>query len=153
MSADRRETTGRRRADRWRHALTARENWYRDVWLLLLSAVVLWAAVASVQNSARARHLAEGNRRAIEVSCAATSAVVDAGRATLRGGAVIRPDRFRHELERLGLPPQTVRERGADAAARDYGASIASAVERATGRPGLARPDGTLDCRRLTARP
>ena len=140
----------RRRGDRGWRGVLIRENAYRDVWLFFLTGLVLWATIASYNNSNEASRLAIENQKALRATCAATSAVIDAGRATLKSGAVLNPPAFREALERLGLPPTKVRIIQSEKAAREYGRAIAVAVVETTGRKGLARKDGTLDCRRLT---
>ena len=145
MTVERRQTMRRESDRRWPN-----ERAYRDVWLFLLTGIVLWATIVSYNNSQEASDLAVGNRKAIAATCAATSAVIDAGRATLKSGAVLNPPEFRRALEQLGLPKTKVRIIQSEKAAREYGRRIALAVEQTTGRRGIARKDGTLDCRRLT---
>jgi hypothetical protein len=120
-----------------------RENWYRDVWLVLVTALVLWATVVSHNTQTQQR---EGRKVSLTATCAAISGVIEAGRATILGGVIIRPKEFERTLTKMGLPSFPVRKRSADAAAAAYGHAIAMRVEQATHRKGLARKDGTLDC-------
>lgn len=92
---------------------------------------------------------AQGRTVAINALCASVSAIVDAGRQTIISGSEGLPTRLERALERLGYPPHKVRSAQAQAAARAYGALIAHRVEQATNARGLARPDGSLDCKRL----
>lgn len=147
-------TPGRRRSDLERHRLIRwRENWYRDVWLLLTTALVAWALlgqnnvlddVRRVQDEQR-----EGRRAAVQVTCAATSAVIDAGRATIIGGAQNLDPEFTASLERLGYPPVEVRQAQAQKAAKAYAKAIANRVETATGFTGIVNENGTLNCAKL----
>lgn len=144
---------GRRATDKgWR--VLVRENWYRDVWLFIITAASAWAVlttlsiVADVQQGQR--DVQEGRRFAVSVNCAATSAVIEAGRATITGGAAGVGGEFERNLERLGYPPRKVRKRQAKQAGRAYAAAIARQVEKAAGVKGVVHRDGTLDCPRLT---
>lgn len=92
---------------------------------------------------------AQGRVIAVDALCASSSAVIDAGRQTITGAQGALPTKLERALERLGYPPRRVRRAQALAAARAYGASIAQRVERATHVKGIARPDGSLDCKRL----
>lgn len=133
----------------WRSVL--RENWYRDIWLVVISALLLLGYIGQnnvlddvqrVQEEQR-----EGRRAAIQVTCAATSAVIDAGRATITGGAESLDPEFAKNLEALGYPPINVRRDQARKAARLYAKAIADKVEAATGVEGVVHEkDGTLDC-------
>lgn len=56
----------RRRSDqslRSRLKFRARENWYRDVWLLIVSGIVLYTVVISTNNTQDAANLAFDNRQ------------------------------------------------------------------------------------------
>jgi hypothetical protein len=130
----------------WRRLV--RENAYRDVWLLLVSGLMVWALldIRGVVNDQR-----EGRRYAVNVVCGATSAVIDAGRATITGGGVGPPE-FVRNLERLGYPPRRVREAQAQKAAAQYADLIARRVEKVAGATDVVRRDGTLDCALLTER-
>jgi hypothetical protein len=152
-----------------------RENWYRDVWLFALSILVL-ISVSSSQGASESanvtskttrqvvvqlrsvvqqqgtllREQRQGRTVAVRALCAATSAVIDAGRATITGsGGAVGSPRFVRALERLGYPPKRVREQQAQKAAQFYAQAISKRIETATKQKGLARKDGSLDCRRL----
>jgi hypothetical protein len=93
-----------------------------------------------------------GRREGQKATCAALGAVIDAGRATItagipKPGSPLTP--FERSLRRLGYPPRAQRRTVAERAARQYGLAIAVAVERETGRKGLVRRDGTLNCEAL----
>jgi hypothetical protein len=122
------------------------DNWYRDVWLFLVTLIVLLALHES-SSAIQSNH--EGRRAAVNVTCATLSAVIESGRETLQAGAAIGPPRFERELRRIGLPPLADRQRGADLAAARYSKGIATEVERQSGVKGLVLPDGRLDCSRL----
>ena len=92
-----------------------------------------------------------GRRAALRVSCATTSAVIEAGRRTLTAQVGTRVTEFERKLIELGYPPRRVRDRQARAAARAYGEFIATRIEEATGVRGLVRKDGGLDCTRFAA--
>lgn len=125
-----------------------RENWHRDVWLLLITGLVAYALVSMAGVISDQR---EGRRIAVRALCGATDGVIDAGRATITGSAGgLNPELTRF-LERHGYPPKPIRQAQADKAARLYGRSIGARVELATGLKGLVEPDGGLDCERLAA--
>lgn len=143
---ERRSRSARRRSDKAR--LILRENWYRDVWLLLVSAFVVVAVLNSRDAVERQK---EGRRVAVQAICGATSAVIEAGRATITGGATGVGGEFERNLRALGYPPRKVRQRQAMQAAEAYARTIAEGVRQAAGvnARGLVRRDGTLDCQRL----
>lgn len=143
---DRRETPGRRAEDKSRHHIRVRENWYRDVWLLIITGLTTWSVLTTMST---VNDVQEGRRAAVGVTCAATSAVIDAGRAAITGGAQGVSGEFARNLEALGYPPKHVRERQAKQAARAYSRAISHRVEKATGVAGIVKPNGTLDCERL----
>jgi hypothetical protein len=109
----------------------------RELWRDLIPAVAIglafWAMTLSQgQLSTIRANQAEaqaGRRVAIAVTCAALSAVIDQGRATISAS-------------------HTQRARRAADAYRD---GIAQRVQRQTGVHGLVRRDGSLDCDRLQA--
>jgi hypothetical protein len=139
----------RRRLVRWRWAIRFwGPVWARDVWLLVVTVLVV-VALAHQQSAIDRQR--EGRRTAIEAVCGVEQATIDAGRARLLGGAHLKPERFARNLERLGYPPQGVRERGARAAAQAYSTQIAKAVEHESGVRGIVGPDGRLNCGRLVS--
>jgi hypothetical protein len=123
-----------------------RDNWYRDVWLLLITVLVL---LAVGRTYGLVNDIQEGRRVGTNVTCSATSAIIDAGRDTLKNSATIKPTEFEQNLVNLGLPRKEARTKAADEAAKRYGQSIASAVAKQTGRDDIVRPDGSLDCAAL----
>lgn len=167
---------GRRRSDTLR--IAPGENWYRDVVLFFVSLFVVIAVSRSsdaTNNATRASREAThasinatrasrnaldaihqqrvGRVVAIKILCGAMSAAIDAGRATITGGALSVTGDFERNLRALGYPPRAVRLSAARRAARAYAKQIATGVTVAVGGPGEARgvvrPDGSLDCRRL----
>lgn len=94
------------------------------------------------------RRVESGRKIGSAINCATTSAIIDAGRETIRSGAYVRPAEFALALENLGLPPFTTRAQYARAAARGYARKISIAVGK-TGVRGVVREDGTLDCAAL----
>jgi hypothetical protein len=140
----------RRRVDHgWRRLI--RENWYRDVWLLIISACVAWAAWSTVN---LADDVNTGRRQGIGITCGATNAVIDAGRAAI-GTPTNFPPALERNLRQLGFPPREQREQASRRAAEQYARSIATGVVRNAKDPRKARdvvrPDGSLDCDRLAA--
>lgn len=115
--------------------------------------VLLFAKVGTAADRANQaiERIDEGRRVGILASCAATSAVIDAGRAVITGGSSGVPPQLAQFLEQHGYPPKGVREKQAQQAARDYGRAIARRVEDASGVRGLVEPNGRLDCRRLAS--
>lgn len=132
---------------RWWRAVI-RDNWYRDVWLLVVTLGVYVALNGSESDLQRQR---EGRAVAIEVTCTFSNAVARAGQATITGGVTIKPREFERALERMGLPPRKQRETNARNAARAYAAAISASVEQETGIKGLVAGDGTIRCDRLKA--
>jgi hypothetical protein len=136
-----------------------RENAYRDVWLFLITVVVVIAVVVAVRGSDKAKHGSEqarqavaaqqqGRRLALRVSCAVESAIAEAGRAVILSSAKPPPSEEK-ALERLGFPPFKVRVKLQEKAADAYVAGISSRVERSIGNRGdrLVQPGGMLDCK------
>lgn len=123
-----------------------RENWYRDVWLLIITVLVLLAVSKTYGNVG---DIQDGRRVGTNVTCSATSAIIDAGRDTIRNAATITPTEFEKNLVALGLPRRKARTEAANQAAKKYGESIASAVALQTGRSDIVLSDGSLDCAAL----
>lgn len=92
----------------------------------------------------------EGRDIARDFSCATTSAVIDAGIATIKGGGQL-PPRLQRELQRFGYPSRGERDTANALAAAAYARRVATKVQEFTGRSDLVRPDGSLDCARLRA--
>lgn len=125
---------------------------YRDVTRDLVTIIALAFALAGVVRSQQAvTRQDEGRRIGSAVTCAAVSAVIDAGRATIKAGAIVRPREFAEALQELGLPSPDTRRALAAAAAQQYATAISRAVVEQSGVQGLVRDDGTLDCARLRA--
>jgi hypothetical protein len=133
-----------------------RQNWYRDVWLLLITASVL---LLTVKTYDLIHDVRDGRRTSVGISCAATSAVIDAGRAVITGragGGNAMSKQFVQNLERLGYPPKKQREEAAAKAADFYLRSIVEGIAKQVGahKAGqVVTPKGSLDCdavRRLT---
>lgn len=113
--------------------------------LAVVALVGLTAAVALALNAKQAADQREGRALAIDALCAATSGVINAGRATLTEQRL--PPRLERHLMRYGYPSREVRQAAAEESARRYGRMIASTVERqANIKAHIAKPDGTLDC-------
>lgn len=91
-----------------------------------------------------------GRRAGVAITCAATNAIIDSGRATITGGAIGPPVFVRH-LERLGLPSKAQRDAASRAAAAAYAKGVTDAVARASGDDArkVVRTDGTLRCEAL----
>ncbi len=107
------------------------------------------AAYALVTATQAISRVEAGRKVGSAITCAATSAVIDAGRTTIKAGAYVRPREFARALEDLGLPPQTTRERYAAIAADAYARNVSRAVLSGSGVRGVVRRDGTLDCKAL----
>jgi hypothetical protein len=132
----------------------------RAFWQIVITGISLVAILAAVGAAGNADDAArdatraqadqqEGRRIGQAATCAAVSAVIDSGRATIASGSAISPPQFERALEGLGLPPQRIRERQAAVAARLYAQGIASAVEEAAHVRGIVGRDGSLNCKRL----
>ncbi len=77
--------------------------------------------------------------------CAATDAVIDAGRAAILSGAEEKSPQEEKTLSSLGFPLAT-RQLEAATASAAYAGAIASAVRSQTGRADLVDEDGSLKC-------
>lgn len=161
--APRARDVGRRKTDRLaaealvegvveRRRLRLRENWYRDLWLLLLTIVLVGLSLNASGDAgealSKAERQQEGRAVAVDVVCGGLSAVIESGRAAFTAGGQL-PPRLTDFLERHGYPPAAVREAAARKAAVDYAEGIAKAVERESGLSGLVRRDGSLNCQAL----
>jgi hypothetical protein len=117
----------------------------RDLWLVVITGLVAWALV----NTDRALdRIDEGRRISLGASCAATAAVIDAGRATITSSGALPPE-LAAFLESYGYPDAKTRKAQAIRSARDYANAIANRVEAASGVPGLVDPEGRLKCKVL----
>jgi hypothetical protein len=127
----------------------------RDLTTVIAVGLSAWAVIGLDREQEEQR---EGRRIAVAVTCAASSAIIDAGRATLTGqiGAPL-PQEFARQLEKLGYPPQKVRDQQAREAARAYGSFISRRVQRAARGAEVERQiaddlvteAGRLNCERL----
>lgn len=141
----------RRRGDRHWWMTLVRENWYRDLWLLLISATVV---LELVRIGGLVDDVQDGRRVGTSVTCAGLTATIDAGRDQISSAARIRPRELELNLMKLGLPKKEARARAADAAADAYARSISQAVAREAGAESarqIVRTDGSLDCDALKA--
>lgn len=116
--------------------------------------VLLVVAVASNGVAIRFAIRAEKEQRrgrqiSTQTTCAATSAVIEAGRQTILAGGRRQPDRFERNLAKLGYPPLEARQKAAELAAQAYARAIASKVQEITGRTDLVQRNGALDCDHL----
>jgi hypothetical protein len=92
----------------------------------------------------------QGRRLALGVTCAAVSAVSEAGRATI-ANAMPLPPGVEALLVAHGFPSFRERKAAARIASVDYVRRISAKVEDQVGRKGdhLVNADGTLNCHRL----
>jgi hypothetical protein len=125
-------------------------------WRVLICTALVLAAASAFLSALLFSRLSDvqhqqsvGRKISLTASCAAISGVIEAGRATILGGVIIRPREFERTLTNMGLPSFPSRKRSAEAAAAAYGHAIAIRVEQATHLKGLTRKDGTLDCERI----
>lgn len=123
---------------------------------LICLVVTLVVSATTLRNREDLLDQKAGRAVALDVTCGAASAVIEAGRRTITGSSVARDpktgkvDQKRElALRKLGFPPLKVRERHAAEAAAEYAREIARRVEEQSGRRGLVRKDGALDCGRL----
>lgn len=138
----------RRRGDhRWK--INSRENWYRDVLLVVVCGLVVLSLNASGDALDRVQ---QGRIAGTKVTCAIASAISEAGRQTIEAQP-FGESPFIRFLERHGYPPASVRERQSQAAAAAYVSGISQRVERQIGHKsdGLINRDGTINCARLAA--
>lgn len=125
----------------------------RGVFVVLLVVGVFVNAIAIRVARNADEQQRKGRQIADQSTCAAISAVVDAGRATLLAGGKAQPEPFETNLRKLGYPSLARRRKAAELAAATYARSIATEVARITGRDDLVNADGTLDCARLGKAP
>lgn len=141
-----------------------RQNRYRDV--LLVIAVVfmglaLWVAQNATSTANRATHEADraiarvqaGRQVSVGITCAALSAISEAGRRVIGNPMPDTP--FTRTLERLGYPSYPQRVALARQAADKYVEQISGRVNESLAEhgkrpvPGLVRGNGTINCRVL----
>lgn len=139
---------------KWQDRPLTRGMWLATcvvIGLLFAGFTVLWtsAAVSSHDAKTAAARQAEGRRVAVDVTCAAMSAVIEAGRTTITGSGRVTSEEFERNLRLLGYPPKSERRAAARRAADAYARSIAMNVQRQARVKGVVRPDGTLNCARL----
>ena len=91
------------------------------------------------------------HRLSLQVTCAALSAISQAGRAVIAHGTQAVSPAQERALRHLGFPPAAVRARQGQRAADAYVTAISAAVDARVGRKGdgLVAPNGTIRCRRL----
>lgn len=145
-----------------RDYLHPRANFYRDVWLLAVTAVVLLGLKAlSNQND----EIQAGRQATTGITCAVSAAVVKGGKITIVSSAEAPlPPRLEAFLQRYGYPPRAERQKQAEAAGNAYTNLINREILRVVGvraskvlEPeklpnGKPNPDaGSLNCERLRA--
>jgi hypothetical protein len=123
--------------------------------IAVVAVVVAVAATVKVaRDDAKIRELTvvqkQGRRLALGVTCAAVSAVSEAGRATI-ANAMPLPPGVEALLVAHGFPSFRERKAAARIASVDYVRRISAKVEDQVGRKGdhLVNADGTLNCHRL----
>lgn len=129
----------------------------RDRLIIGIGVISMIALVFSIAFSATTLHnrrdlldQRQGRALALDVTCGATSAVIEAGRDTIIGASSApRSAKTERALEALGFPPKAVRDRQAADAAKEYARSIARSVQEQSGRTDLVRADGSLNCAKL----
>lgn len=120
----------------------------RVLYLIAIGSVVASFFLLGKIDNVSQQQLA-GRKISLGVTCSALSAVIDAGRTTIGNASQLQPSRLRRNLERLGYPSLKVRQAAASKAAEIYAQSITDRVDKATGKQGIIRSDGTLDCKKL----
>jgi hypothetical protein len=128
-----------------------RENWYRDLWLFAVTALVLVALSAEHKHT---NEIQQGRRTTSGISCAVSAAVVKAGRVIITSSSKQGlPPKLEVFLEQHGLPPKKVREQNAVKAAQGYSAGINAEIVKVSGVDPLdvLNKDGTLNCDKLRA--
>jgi hypothetical protein len=139
-----------------------RDNWYRDVWLLVITlfVVVLALKILSVVNE-----IQEGRRDSAGISCAVSSATVTAGKLVIvQSSEQPLPPKLEQFLEEHGLPPLKDRQLAARGTADEYTKLINAAIVKYAGVRGTSvlEPDklpngqpnpaaGLLNCDKLRA--
>lgn len=126
-----------------------RENWYRDLWLFLVTVLVV-VALSSIH--AQTNEIQAGRRNTSGISCAVSAAVVKAGRVIIVSSSEQGlPPRLEMFLEEHGLPPKAVRDKAAQQSAKSYTAGINAEIVKVSGVDAqkVLNPDGTLNCNKL----
>jgi hypothetical protein len=110
-----------------------------------------WALILTSRTEDLVHQIQDQRRQGAGINCGISSAIIEAGRATITNGGTL-PPKLERFLERHGFPPAPVRERQAAMTARRYAQSISTAVARSVGPgSGVIRPNGSIDCARLRA--
>jgi hypothetical protein len=125
------------------------ERWYRDVWLFIITLMVLGALLTITDT---VNEVQEGRRAATGISCAVSSATVTAGHDVIVSSAEqAMPPKLEKFLMHLGVPGHKTRESEAKLLAKTYANSIESAVIAAAGAQAkqVVNKDGTLNCNKL----
>jgi hypothetical protein len=137
-----------------------RDNWYRDVWLFLITVAVVVGFISIIEATQQIEH---GRRDTSGITCAVTSATVHAGKLVITSSAQQPlPLELEAFLEKHGLPSRKTREASAETAANSYTALINDAIVKTAGvkatkvlEPerlpnGAPNPNaGLLNCERL----
>jgi hypothetical protein len=137
-----------------------RENWYRDVWLLAITAFCVFLALR-IEGSVN--QIQEGRRDSAGISCAVSSATVQAGKLVIvQSSEQPLPPKLERFLEEHGLPPLQDRKVAAQGTAAAYTQLINRAIVRYAGvqAKSVLEPDklpdgalnpnaGLLNCERL----
>lgn len=151
-----------------REYLFGEKRGYRDLWLfiasglLVLSLIFIVKAVHQAESAAHESKVAiskvqTGRKAATGFTCAAASALAQAGREVVEQSNAQRkvptPKAEKLLLE-LGFPPLDQREAAAKATGRAYTHRITELVEQKAGVPrkiaaSLIEADGSLNCARL----
>jgi hypothetical protein len=131
--------------------ISPRENLYRDVWIFILSAIVVGSLIIqNNQNNQFKSQQSAGRSFSIGVTCAVEDAVALAGEKVIVGNTGgISSRRFIRNLEKLGyIPPTKAQE---EKVANLYVHTIFDRVRQIEGEEGtnLITKNGTLNCARL----
>jgi hypothetical protein len=108
-----------------------RDNWYRDVWLLLITGFCVFLGLRIEGN---VNEIREGRRDSAGISCAVSSATVQAGKLVIvQSSEQPLPLKLEHFLEEHGLPPLQDRKAAARTTAGEYTQLINRAIVKYAG--------------------
>lgn len=142
------------------HGKLLNENWYRDLWLALVTAAVVIGFVAI---EGKTNEIQEGRKATAGITCAVSAAVVKGGRVTIvTSSEAPLPPKLEGFLKKYEYPSKKVRRHQAQLSGEAYTKSINAEIVKAAGVKAskVIEPDklpnghpnpnaGSLNCKNL----
>lgn len=144
------------------HGKWLNENWYRDLWLFLVTVAVVggFLAIRGTTNE-----IQEGREATTGITCAVSAAVVKGGRVTIvTSSETSLPPKLEGFLKKYEYPSKAVRRKQAQLSGEAYTKSINAEIVKAAGVKAskVIEPDklpngrpnpnaGSLNCKNLRA--